>query len=192
MAYNIKPTTTVLSLSYARTLETPFNENLVLSSEGCSDPVLAPLLLCSFGCFRASSARVPQRISRERAAGLGKYLVVSGEYIWKYTHNAFDFSVLGNTPITFPIDWHNSKIPGYALHASVPDLRGFSAYIDASSVAARFFPPQVAGAGATSRPARTPVPHRPRREVQRDHACTVHALPRRLVERPVGRFQLAL
>ena len=42
-------------------------------------------------------------------------VVVSGEYIWKYTHNAFDFSVLGNTPITFPIDWHNSKIPGYAL-----------------------------------------------------------------------------
>ncbi len=42
----------------------------------------------------------------------GKRVVVSGEYIWKYTHNAFDFSVLGNTPITFPIDWHNSKIPG--------------------------------------------------------------------------------
>ncbi len=45
----------------------------------------------------------------------GKNLVFSGDYIWKYTHNAFDFSVLGNTPITFPIDWHNSKIPGFAL-----------------------------------------------------------------------------
>ena len=51
----------------------------------------------------------------------GKRVVVSGEYIWKYTHNAFDFSVLGNTPITFPIDWHNSKIPGYALHVEVPE-----------------------------------------------------------------------
>jgi hypothetical protein len=80
----------------------------------------------------------------------GKNLMVSGEYIWKYTHNAFDFSVLGNTPITFPIDWHNSKIPGYALHAVVSNLHNFSAYFDASSVAARFFPPQVAGAGATS------------------------------------------
>jgi hypothetical protein len=75
--------------------------------------------------------------------------VVSGEYIWKYTHNAFDFSVLGNTPITFPIDWHNSKIPGYALRADLPRFHGFSAYFVASSVAARFFPPQVAGAGAT-------------------------------------------
>jgi hypothetical protein len=77
----------------------------------------------------------------------GKRVVVSGEYIWKYTHNAFDFSVLGNTPITFPIDWHNSKIPGYALHAIFP-FHNFSAYFVASSVAARFFPPQVAGAGA--------------------------------------------
>ena len=52
---------------------------------------------------------------------VGKNVVVSGEYIWKYTHNAFDFSILGNTPITFPIDWHNSKIPGYALHVEVPN-----------------------------------------------------------------------
>ena len=77
-------------------------------------------------------------------------VVLSGEYIWKYTHNAFDFSVLGNTPITFPIDWHNSKIPGYALHVEVPNFHDFSAYVVISSVAARFFPPQVAGAGATS------------------------------------------
>ncbi len=40
IAYNIKPTTTVLRISYARTLETPFNENLVLSSSGCSNAVL--------------------------------------------------------------------------------------------------------------------------------------------------------
>ena len=40
----------------------------------------------------------------------GKYLVVDGEYIWKYTHRAYDFSILGNTPITFPIEWDHSKI----------------------------------------------------------------------------------
>jgi hypothetical protein len=80
---------------------------------------------------------------------IGKNVVFSGEYIWKYTHNAFDFSVLGNTPITFPIDWHNSKIPGYALHVEIPEYHNVSAYVVMSSVAARFYPPQVAGAGAT-------------------------------------------
>src|SRR5206468_10072459 len=44
----------------------------------------------------------------------GKYLVFSGEYIWKYTHNAYDFSILGATPITFPVAWDRSKIPGFA------------------------------------------------------------------------------
>ncbi|HEY2468709.1 MAG TPA: TonB-dependent receptor [Terracidiphilus sp.] len=148
-AYTVKPTGTVLRISYARTLETPFNENLVLSSNGCASPVLAPLLSCSSG---VSTAEVPG-FRNEFHAGLeqafGKHLIFSGEYIWKYTHNAFDFSVLGNTPITFPIDWHNSKIPGYALHVSVPDYHGFTAYSVMSSVAARFYPPQVAGAGAT-------------------------------------------
>jgi len=57
--------------------------------------------------------------------------------------------VLGNTPITFPIDWHNSKIPGYALRLDVPSYHNVTAFVVASSVAARFFPPQVAGAGAT-------------------------------------------
>ena len=46
IAYKVPPTKTVLAVSYARTLETPFNENLVLSSQGCSNPVLAPLLAC--------------------------------------------------------------------------------------------------------------------------------------------------
>ena len=148
-AYTVKPTGTVLRLSYARTLETPFNENLVLSSNGCANPVLSPLLACTTG---VSTAEVPG-FRNEFHAGLeqafGKHLIFSGEYIWKYTHNAFDFSVLGNTPITFPIDWHNSKIPGYALHVNVPEFRGFTAYSVMSSVAARFYPPQVAGAGAT-------------------------------------------
>ncbi len=72
----------------------------------------------------------------------------SGEYIWKYTHNAYDFSVLGATPITFPIEWQRSKIPGYAGRVSVPNLHGLSAFVVFSSVAARFFAPQVGGAGA--------------------------------------------
>ena len=47
VAYNIKQSNTVLRISYARTLETPFNENLVLSSRGCLDPVVANLFRCT-------------------------------------------------------------------------------------------------------------------------------------------------
>ena len=110
--------------------------------------MLSPLLNCTPG----ASGTLQPGFRNEFHAGLqqafGKQLVVSGEYIWKYTHNAFDFGVLGNTPIYFPIDWHNSKIPGYALNAEFPEFHHFSAYMVASSVAARFIPPQSAGAGA--------------------------------------------
>ena len=149
VAYTLKQTNTVLRISYARTLESPFNENLVLSSQGCGSDVLAPLLACTPGV----STTLQPGFRNEFHAGLqqafGKNFVVSGDYIWKYTHNAFDFSVLGNTPITFPIDWHNSKIPGFALRADVPNFHNISAFVVMSSVAARFFPPQIAGAGAT-------------------------------------------
>ena len=71
ISYSVKPTNTVLSVSYARTLETPFNENLVLSSSGCSNDVLAPLLLCSSGCIGNDGTRIPQRVSCQFRAGLG-------------------------------------------------------------------------------------------------------------------------
>src|SRR6202167_3572737 len=149
VSYKVKPTSTVLGVSYARTLETPFNENLVLSSEGCSNAVLAPLLLCSPGVSGVLQPGFRNEFHAGFQQAAGKNFVFSGDYIWKYTHNAFDFSVLGNTPITFPIDWHNSKIPGFALRADVPNFHNLSAFVVMSSVSARFFPPQVAGAGAT-------------------------------------------
>ncbi len=149
VARTIPKTGTVLRLSYARTLESPFNENLVLSSVGCGSDVLAPLLLCSPGVSTTLEPGFKNEFHAGFQQAFGKHLTVGGEYIWKYTHNAFDFSVLGNTPITFPIDWHNSKIPGYAIRTEIPEWRGFSAFNTLSSVAARFFPPQVAGAGAT-------------------------------------------
>jgi hypothetical protein len=148
IAYNIKKTNTILRVSYARLLETPFNENLVLSNNGCANPVLNPLL----GCTVSGVTPFVPGWRNEFHAGLqqafGKYVVFSGEYIWKYTHNAYDFSVFGNTPITFPIEWERSKIPGYAGRVSVPNYHGFSALAVFSSVAARFFTPQIGGAGA--------------------------------------------
>jgi hypothetical protein len=148
VAYNIKKTNTVLRASYARILETPFNENLVLSSNGCANPVLNPLLVCSTNAPTPFSPGWRNEFHVGLQQAFGRYLVFSGEYIWKYTHNAYDFGVFGATPLTFPIEWHNSKIPGVAGRISVPDIHGFSALFVFSSVAATFFNPQLGGAGA--------------------------------------------
>ena len=117
IAYNIKPTNTVLRISYARTLETPFNENLIIATEGCNVPVIAALIPCV-------PANSPAGFRNEFHSGFqqafGKYLVLDGEYLWKYTHNGYDFGVLAATPIALPITWNNSKITGYTFRASVP------------------------------------------------------------------------
>ncbi len=152
IAYNIKRTGTVIRTSYARTMETPFNENLVLASLGCNDAVINELSAAVQG-YPCLTSPLRPGFRNEFHAGLeqafGRFLVIDAEYIWKYTHLAYDFSVLGNTPITFPIEWNHSKIPGFAIRASMPNYHGLSAFVVMSSVAARFFGPQVSGIGTT-------------------------------------------
>jgi hypothetical protein len=143
VAYNIKPTNTVLRVSYARVMETPFNENLVVGSLGDAAGVFSSVL------GQPGAIRSGQR--NEFHAGFqqafGRHLVIDGDYLWKYTHNAFDFGVLFNTPITFPIAWHNSKISGFSIRASVPNYHGLTAFVVMSGVNSRFFDPQVGGLG---------------------------------------------
>ena len=193
IAYNIKPTNTVLRISYARTLETPFNENLVLASIGCNDAVVNALMATIQG-YPCLTEPLRPGWRNEFHAGVqqafGKYFVIDAEYIWKYTHLAYDFSVLGSTPITFPIEWASSKIPGYAVRASMPNFHGLSAFVVFSSVAARFFEPQVSGIGAT--PAGQGgngvfrIDHD--ESFQRHHSSAVPALGKRAL----ARLQLAL
>ena len=161
IAYNVKPSNTVLRISYARTLESPFNENLIIASEGCKNSVVSylvppPNIPCVSGDIRPGWRN-------EFHAGLqqavGKYVVVDGEYIWKYTHGGYDFGVVAASPIAFPIEWHNSKIPGYTLRVSVPNYHGLSALVVMSSVAARFFPPQVGGVPFLPAPAVFRIDH---------------------------------
>ena len=152
VAYNIKRTNTILRASYARIMETPFNENLVIASTGCGDAVVNAIATGSQGYPCITTPLKPSWRNEFHTGfqqAFGKYLVVDAEYIWKYTHYGYDFSIFGNTPIFFPVEWHNSKIPGYAIRATVPEFHGFTALVVMSSVAARFFQPQVSGIGVT-------------------------------------------
>jgi hypothetical protein len=109
IAYNIKKTGTVLRVAYARTFETPFNENLLLSNAtgvgGLAQNV-----------FGANAVAIQPGFRNQFNGGLqqaiGKFLLVDADYFWKYTHNAYDFSTLLNSTIAFPIAWHNSKLDG--------------------------------------------------------------------------------
>jgi len=148
ISYNLKPSNTVMRVSYARILETPFNENLVVASV-TGNPFLDAIFGGSSGPIRAGQRN-------EFHAGLqqafGRYLVVDGDYLWKYTHNAYDFSDLLNTPIFFPIGWHNSKISGFNARVSVPIFHGFTVLTVMGHASARYFQPQVGGLGTSDGP----------------------------------------
>jgi hypothetical protein len=162
VAYNIKESNTVLRVSYARTMESPFNENLILSGTGCHNPVVDAVMVIA-QALACTSVPLAPGFRNEFHAGfeqaISRHFVLSGEYIWKYTHNGYDFNVFGTTPITLPIEWHNSKIPGFAIRATVPDFHGLTAFVVMSHVSARFFPPTVAGIAPPPPPAVFRIDH---------------------------------
>lgn len=142
VSYLVSKTNTVLRAGYARTFETPFNENLILSS-GTGPGGLAQ------NVFGSNSVPIEPGFRNQFNAGLqqgiGHWIVVDSDYFWKYTHNAYDFSVLFNTPITFPIAWHNSKLDGVAGRVSTVSIHGFQGYMTFGHTRARYFPPENGG-----------------------------------------------
>ena len=142
-SYQIKPTGTVVRAAYSRTFETPYNENLVLSSS--TGP--GGLATNVFGAF-ASQPIQPGRRNQFNTGlqqRIGNFLLVDADYFWKYTDNAFDFGTLLNTPIQFPISWRKSKIDGVSVRLSTPNLHGVQMVTTMGHTRARFFGPSNGG-----------------------------------------------
>jgi hypothetical protein len=143
ISYNIKPTNTVIRVGYARLFDTPYYENLLLSSATGAGG-LSATGVGSFG----QSPLLPGRRNQFNAGleqAFGKHLVVTAGYFWKYTHDDFDFDTLFNSPITFPIQWRKSKIDGAAVRVNMTDWHGIAAYSVMGHARARFFGPEVGG-----------------------------------------------
>jgi TonB dependent receptor len=136
------PTNTVLRASYARTFETPFNENLLLSDAGGTGGLEQNFFGTAFTPIRPGNRN---DFDTGFQQGIGKWLIIDADYFWKFTHNAFDFDVLFNTPITFPISWNNSKVDGVTGRVSTVNLHGFQAYMTLGHTRARYFPPETGG-----------------------------------------------
>jgi carboxypeptidase family protein len=142
VSYNFKPSNTVLRASYTRSLETPYNENLIFSSS-TGEGGLAGVL----GDATPSALKPGRRhqFNLGIQQGVWKHIVVDVDYFWKRTRNAYDFSVILNTPITFPISWDLAKIDGFSARVNLPDYKGVSAFFAAGHTRARYFPPESGG-----------------------------------------------
>ena len=61
--------------------------------------------------------------------GLGRWIVADFGYFKKHTDNAYDFGVLFNTPIVFPISWDHSNLDGFTGRINLVEHNGFSAFV---------------------------------------------------------------
>jgi hypothetical protein len=143
ISYLVKPTGTVLRVAYSRTFETPFNENLLLSS-ATGQGGLAQNIFGAVGS-RPIDPGFRNQFNGGLQQKINRWLTFDGDYFWKYTHNAYDFDVLFNTPITFPVSWNNSKVDGFTGRLSTTTIHGFQAYLTLGHTRARYFPPEVGG-----------------------------------------------
>src|SRR5581483_5861801 len=137
VSYAIPASNTVLRASYGRTMETPYNENLLLSS-GVGAEVLT------------GTATAPQPGKRDQIEvgvqqSLGRWVVVDVGYFNKHTDNAYDFNVLFDTPIFFPVAWDHSHIDGFTSRVNLVEHGGLGAFVVMAHTNAIYFPPGVGG-----------------------------------------------
>ena len=117
VAYNIKPTNTVLRVSYARTMETPFNENLILASNGCTDTVINAIM----------SSPVPPASPPRRSAPAPAMssMPASSKPLastWLWMGNTSGSTRIGPSTSAF---WatHRSRFPSSGPSSKFPDMR---------------------------------------------------------------------
>jgi len=137
LSYAIAASGTLLRASYGRTMETPYNENLLLSS-GVGAEALT-------GTAMPPPPGKRDQIEVGAQQSLGRWVVVDVGYFNKHTENAYDFNVLFNTPIFFPVAWHHSHIDGFTGRVDLVEHHGFRAFVVLGHTNAIYFPPGVGG-----------------------------------------------
>jgi hypothetical protein len=137
LSYAVPGSGTVLRVSYGRTLETPYNENLLLSAGvGAND-------LVGQGTPLAPGRRNQVEVGVQQ--GFGRWVVVDFGYFNKHTDNGYDFNVLFGTPIVFPIAWNHSRLDGFTGRVNLVEHGGFSAFTVFAHTNAIFSPPSAGG-----------------------------------------------
>jgi hypothetical protein len=152
MSYSVPGTGAVIRASYGRTMETPYNENLLLSSGfGTSSALVG-----------TSQPLAPGRRNQVEVGiqeALGRWFVVDAGYFNKHTQNGYDFNVLFNTPIVFPVAWDHSRINGFTGRVNLLEHAGFSAFVVMAHTNAIFSPPAAGGVLLTPPPGDFRIDH---------------------------------
>ena len=70
---------------------------------------------------------------------------LDGEYFWKFTDDPFDFDVILNTPLAFPVQFRKSRIDGGLVRVTLPERHGWQVYATLSHTRSLLFGPELGG-----------------------------------------------
>ncbi|HZS60278.1 MAG TPA: hypothetical protein VFA43_13465, partial [Gemmatimonadaceae bacterium] len=143
LTYRVDRTDTVLRAGYGRIFLTPYNENLVLASSTGSGGFGGGVLGSVGGAPLIPARRNQYDVGVNQQAWHG--IAIDADYFWKVTDGAYDFDVVLNTPLTFPVQFRESKIDGGLVRVTLPEMHGFRAYATLSHTSARLFGPELGG-----------------------------------------------
>jgi hypothetical protein len=143
VSYLVKRTNTILRGSYTRNFETPYNENLILSSATGAGGLANGILGDTSNLPLLPGKRHQFNVGFQQA--VGKYVVIDGDYYYKRTQNGYDFNVLFNTSVVFPISWQRSKLDGVSTRVNLTNYKGLTAFMVAGHTRSRYFPPESGG-----------------------------------------------
>jgi hypothetical protein len=141
LTYGISKLGTTVRADYSRVFLTPYNENLIIaSSSGPGSPS------ASLGVAGPNVLSTATRNQFNVGFTTGfKRIVLSGEYLWKFTYGAYDFDVLLNSPLTFPTQFRKSKIDGGLVRATLQPWHRLGGFVTVSHTRSRLFGPQTGG-----------------------------------------------
>src|SRR4029453_5051996 len=113
------------------------NENLLLSSGLGLNGIFGEGQILQPGKRNQAEFGVQQ--------GFGRWVLAGFVCFPKRTDNAYDFGVLFDTPVAFPISWDHSKIDGFTGRVNLVEHHGFSAFVVMAHTSAIFSPPANGG-----------------------------------------------
>lgn len=143
VTYRLDRTNTLARAAYGRIFLTPYNENLLLASSTGAGGFGGGLLGSIGGAPLTSARRHQYDLGIEQ--GLWRGIRLEGDYFGKFTDGPYDFDVILNTPLTFPVQFRKSQINGGLVRMTLPEFRGVQVYTTLSRTRSRLFGPSVGG-----------------------------------------------
>jgi hypothetical protein len=104
-------------------LLTPYNENLLVASSTGRGGLGGGLLGSVGGAPLTPGRRNQYDVGLQQRIWRGIH--IDAEYFWKFTDGAYDFDLILNTPLAFPVQFRESRQNGGLVRITVPEYGGW-------------------------------------------------------------------